>query len=72
MRKYMCDICHDEILRWHSYHDTGYSLAHMACEVGRRPPREPRAVYRESDKSWFDSDEKEQAARHRFAPKAIV
>lgn len=32
-----CDICHGEILKFHSWHDTGWSLTHLACEHHRSP-----------------------------------
>lgn len=72
MRKYVCDICHSEITRYQSWHDTGYSLAHIACETRSVPSSKPSTVYRASDSVWFESDEKENAARKRFVPKAIV
>ncbi len=32
-----CDICHQPILAFHSWHADGHRLVHLTCEMNRTP-----------------------------------
>lgn len=36
-----CDICHNPILPYHSWHADGVHLVHMMCESNRLPAAHP-------------------------------
>ena len=58
-----CDLCHSDILKFHSYHINGTGQFHMMCEMGRVPMSADRVVDGDAHGIWGEPMPKRRAMK---------